>query len=496
MHRFLQCGLAVGSVDTYLCGKKVKGFRVPLMGDLADLVLRQAERMGDGVSGLFEPTIRLGVTGLSRAGKTVFITSLVANLLDRGRMGAFDPSGRITAAYLQPQPDDTVPRFDYETHLAALTGQKPHWPESTRSVSQLRLSLRIQPSGILSGLAGARTVHLDIVDYPGEWLLDLALMDQSYAQWCESVLRSLASREGTERYLHATQGVDGGEKFEEVAAQKLSKLYTEYLHDARAQGYSNCGPGRFLLPGDLEGAPVISFAPLQRPSKVTRHSLWREMERRYDAYKAQVVKPFFRNHFARIDRQIVLADVLGAIHDGPAAVADMQEAMVSILKAFRPGQNSWLGRLLRGHRVDRILFAATKADHLHHTQHPRLLAITRTMLREAADRAQFQGAEVEAVALASFRATVEEWRDRDGKRLGCVRGNRLDGGGQAVYYPGSLPKDPREIFDLSQDHGSSWLKADYQVMQFAPPVISLAPGDGPPHIRLDYAARFLLGDRL
>ena len=35
---------------------------------------------------LFEPTLRLGVTGLSRAGKTVFITSLVANLLNPGRM--------------------------------------------------------------------------------------------------------------------------------------------------------------------------------------------------------------------------------------------------------------------------------------------------------------------------------------------------------------------------------------------------------------------------
>ncbi|HGG63993.1 MAG TPA: YcjX family protein, partial [Rhodobacteraceae bacterium] len=49
-------------------------------------------RISEVVSGLTggwigsEVTVRLGVTGLSRAGKTVFITSLVANLLDRGRM--------------------------------------------------------------------------------------------------------------------------------------------------------------------------------------------------------------------------------------------------------------------------------------------------------------------------------------------------------------------------------------------------------------------------
>ena len=112
---------------------------------LADSIARSVEAISDGVSEtFFEPVIRLGVTGLSRSGKTVFITSLVANLMNRGRMPGLRAaaSGGIRTAYLQPQPDDTVPRFDYETHLAAMTGPAPHWPESTRSVSELRLSLR------------------------------------------------------------------------------------------------------------------------------------------------------------------------------------------------------------------------------------------------------------------------------------------------------------------------------------------------------------------
>jgi hypothetical protein len=104
--------------------------------------------------GLFEPTLRLGVTGLSRAGKTVFITSLVANLMDRARMHGLraEAEGRIRGVWLQPQPDDTVPRFDYEAHLAALTGSNPHWPESTRSVSELRLSFKLQTRWIFSAV--------------------------------------------------------------------------------------------------------------------------------------------------------------------------------------------------------------------------------------------------------------------------------------------------------------------------------------------------------
>ena len=104
-----------------------------VISSIADGLTRGIEGVSDTISEtFFEPVIRLGVTGLSRAGKTVFITSLVANLMDRGRMPGLVAAGdgRISAAFLQPQPDDTVPRFDYETHLGALTGAAPHWPDS------------------------------------------------------------------------------------------------------------------------------------------------------------------------------------------------------------------------------------------------------------------------------------------------------------------------------------------------------------------------------
>jgi uncharacterized protein len=54
---------------------------------------------------LFNPTIRLGVTGLSRAGKTVFITALVHGLVRSGRFPIFEApaTGRIARAYLAPR---------------------------------------------------------------------------------------------------------------------------------------------------------------------------------------------------------------------------------------------------------------------------------------------------------------------------------------------------------------------------------------------------------
>ncbi len=470
-----------------------------IIGDLADGLSRGVERIGDAVSGaFFEPVIRLGVTGLSRAGKTVFITSLVANLLDRGRMPqlAAAAEGRILGVYLQPQPDDTVPRFEYEKHLGDLTGAEPKWPESTRHVSQLRLSIRVRPAGLLSGLQGPRTVHLDIVDYPGEWLLDLELLDLSYSDWAAQVLKRLEGRECAAAYRAALVQTDAAERFDETTARGLAQTFADYLGAARAAGFSDCTPGRFLLPGEMAGSPVLTFAPVREAAKARRGSLWREMDRRFEAYKSLVVKPFFRDHFARIDRQIVLVDALGAIHAGPQAMEDLRGAMSDILSAFRPGRNAFLSRLLLGRRVERILFAATKADHLHHKQHGALTAIMEALVREARDRADFGGAKTGAMAIAGLRATVEETLTHKGAPLDCVRGRLLADGRQAAFYPGELPEDPQRLLGPARSGAESWLDADYRVMSFAPAEIRLKPGEGPPHIRLDRAAQFLIGDRL
>jgi predicted YcjX-like family ATPase len=149
-----------------------------------------------------------------------------------------------------------------------------------------------------------------------------------------------------------------------------------------------------------------------------------------------------------------------------------------------------------GRRVEKILFAATKADHLHHSQHARLTAIMQALLREAADRADFAGAETRAMAIAALRATVEETLPHDGRTLDCVRGTLLETGKQAAFYPGELPDDPGRLLGPARDGADKWLDADYQVMRFAPAPLSLKPGEGPPHIRLDRAAEFLIGDRL
>ena len=469
-----------------------------MIGSLTTGAWDATRNMAEAMAAPFrDPVIRLGVTGLSRAGKTVFITSLVANLMDRGRMPQLRAAaeGRILAAWLQPQPDDAVARFAFEEHLAALTAPEPSWPEGTRRVSQLRLSLRLAPSGILGGFSGPRTLHLDIIDYPGEWLLDLGLLDKDFREWSTTALAKARTRPGSEEFLARLDALDLAAPLDEVALKGLAQAYAAHLQAARDAGFSDCTPGRFLLPGDLEGSPALTFAPLPPLPDAPRRSLWSECERRFEAYRRLVVKPFFREHFARIDRQVVLVDVLGALAGGPRAFEDLRQAMADILGAFNPGANAWLARLLGQKRVEKILFAATKADHLHHSQHARLTALAEALLREARDRAEFAGADTEAMAIASLRTTVEDRVEHGGEALDVVRG-RLLSGRQAAQHPGDLPEDPGRLLAPARAGAEDWPLQDYAVQEFAPAPLTLRPGEGPPHIRLDKAAEFLIGDRL
>ncbi len=113
-------------------------------------------------------------------------------------------------------------------------------------------------------------------------------------------------------------------------------------------------PGRFLMPGDLEGSPALTFAPLPPDAAVGEGSLKAAFARRYESYKSLVVKPFFRDHFSRLDRQIVLVDVLSALNAGADAVNELEGALGDALAAFRVGQGGFLSSLFSP-RIGKLL---------------------------------------------------------------------------------------------------------------------------------------------
>lgn len=477
---------------------------------LTDEVQIALGNLADFAGDLVTPSIRLGVTGLSRSGKTIFITALVHNLLHGGRLPLFEAqaSGRLARAGLSHQPNDTIPRFAYEDHIRSLLDDRV-WPQSTRQVSELRITLEYESASYFSRTFGPGKLHLDIIDYPGEWLLDLALLDQSFDEWAQSTMALWEGRDspGARHWTQTVSEVDPAAGADEPMAARLAQAYREALSDARGDPDAPLiiAPGRFLMPGELEGSPALTFSPLPAPDggRAGPNSLWAMMERRYESYKTHVAKPFFREHFARLDRQIVLVDALSALNRGPEAIAELSAMLERILATFRPGKRSWLAPIL-GRRIDRVVFAATKADHLHHESHDRLEAILASLTDAAISRAETAGAEVKVVALAALRTTREGKVRDNGEELPCIIGTPMagqtidgktfDGATEAAIFPGELPEDPRDALKGLVDSDAHW-----QFVRFRPPD-AMADDSGNtsplPHIRLDRALEVLLTDNL
>jgi hypothetical protein len=488
----------------------------PSLTTFTDDALIAFDNLTDRATGLVNPTVRLGVTGLSRAGKTVFISSLVHNLLHGGRLPLFEAvrSGRVSSVRLEPQPDDAIPRFQYEDHIEALVRDRI-WPDSTRAISELRLTLDYQSASGWGRFFSPGRLTIDIVDYPGEWLLDLPLLAQDYRTFSRNTVSLAATgirRELARDWLALAATIDPSAPADEMTARRLSESFAAYLKACKSdeRSLSTLPPGRFLMPGDLEGSPALTFAPLPNlpEGRLEKGSLGAMMERRFEAYKSVVVRPFFREHFARIDRQIVLIDALQALNRGTEAVQDLERALSDVLACFRPGTNSLLSSLL-GRRIDKVLVAATKADHLHHESHDRLEAITRRLVDRAIERIGMSGAGIDVMAMASVRATREATVRQGGELLPVITGTPMageringetfDGNRKTAIFPGDLPEKTDSLFQQANSISQVSLVPDLNIVRFRPPDLDETQKGvklSVPHIRLDRALQFLFGDRL
>ena len=484
--------------------------------NIADEAMLALETIAERTTGILNPSLRLGVTGLSRAGKTVFISALIHNLLHGGRLPLFEAqrAGRIKTVRLEEQPDDAVPRFQYEDHVRTLV-EKRLWPDSTRAISELRLTIEFESASGWGRLISAGRLSIDIVDYPGEWLLDLPLLEQDYRTFSERTakLAGTGRRKALAKdWLKLAASVDPGAPADEMLARDLAAAFTAYLRACKGDthSFSALAPGRFLMPGDLDGSPALTFAPLAglAEGRPARGSLAAMMERRFEAYKVHVVKPFFKEHFARLDRQIVLVDALQALNRGSEALADLENALVDVLGAFRAGSASILTSLFT-RRIDRVLVAATKADHLHHESHDRLEALTRRIVERAVERIGRTGATIDVMALASVRATREATVNRDGEDLPVIVGTPIagetidgevfDGKRRTAIFPGDLPERTDIYFRPPGSVPTLPPLPHINIVRFRPPEIEETGGGlklSLPHIRLDRALQFLLGDRL
>ncbi|MGM7447332.1 UNVERIFIED_ORG: hypothetical protein DFO82_0564 [Idiomarina abyssalis] len=438
----------------------------------------------------FDRHIRLAVTGLSGAGKTALITGLLEQLLyanETQQLPYFKvkQQQRLNGCRLHTSSNWQVSRFDYEGAIDCLTGDVPRWPQSTRDVSEIRVEIKYKPHRGLAGrVLDTRRLTLDLIDYPGEWLLDLPLLKLSYDEWSQQQQRLLKAElrhQLADSWLIKVQTAANAAS-EDKAEQQIRELasgYRTFLRQCREQKLLLLQPGRMVLPGELEGAPALEFFPWPLSQPVP--DAWaKRLREKYRYYQQHVVTPFYQKYFKHFNRQVVLVDVLQALQNGEHHFAELQLAINELMKSFSYGNNSLLKRLMSP-VIDKVALVATKADSIAPQDHQKLTDLLRVMTQKQRQELQFDQIPHQVFSVAGIATSQIKKLSNGTTVLDGINENREFVRVGAPEVPDAIPT------------AADWQQG-YIYPQFYPGFT--AQNSPLPHIRLDQLLEYVLGDKL
>lgn len=451
-------------------------------------MLKQARQAGQQAGQrLLKKHLRLGITGLSGAGKTALITSLVHQLMrpDASTVMTLWPlahEGRLLGAQILPPVDISQPRFPFEANQQQLLAGA--WPASTTGYSHLALKIRVKNShSLFRHLTDVQELQLDLIDYPGEWLLDLPMLQQDYGSWSTQSWQrfelprysALSQKLRIDLELILQQGCT------ELTLGQAVARYSIFLQQLRHAHALILQPGRLLQPGHLRDTPLLNLLPLPK-DLLTRYPAWMErLQQQFKSYCEQVIQPFYRQYFAGIDRQIVLVDCLSVLNQGYQSLLELQQALYQIQQHFHYGPQRWWQRLFAP-RIDKVAIVASKADQLTVEQHRNLSLLLQQLLQQSHAQQKFDGCESMVVVAASVICSAQGVVDTVDGPQPCLQGIAKHDKQLVTLFPGDVPMSmPSEA--LFEHH------------QFNFPEL-LPKGNSIDAMRFDQLLHFLLGDRL
>lgn len=438
-----------------------------------------------------DSTISVAVTGMSRSGKTVFLTSFINQLLANDKLNYLNEKlQRPFVARLLP-PDSHYSRFDYFSKLRAFREANPTWPKATKQVSKTTLQLEFKSD---YAFLANQIVNIELIDYPGEWLLDLSMLELDFDAWSKQMMelaREPKREDFSHEWLSLLEDLDlYGEYHDSNKDEEIFDTYCEYLKTLHYNNFSFVQPGRFLEPGDMDGDPLLRFCPL--PLRVSHHdidpnSLYARFEKRYDAYLEEVVKRLYVEHFKSFDTQIILVDLVKTLQNGYDSFSDMHLAFKHILKSFTYGNNNFLTKFF-GLKIDHVIFAATKADYIPPPQHNAYKRLLEEMIWDLKNELDVGHTETEVTIFSAVKCTEYVKVEHNGEILECVKGVVIGESEPSIHYPGVLPKDYKDrLF---------WSDNKFDFPPFKPIVFPARDSEAVPHVRMDRVIYSILRDRV
>ena len=410
-------------------------------------------------------TVTIAVAGLSGSGKTAFITSVILNLEAAARNSAAAQwlnglevvdTERLQSAEQPPNYKPTHGRmFPLSDMLANLTAAKPRWPTRTANIYEVAIDLRFWP-GRRPQRTDAPTARLRFVfvDYPGEWLVDVPLLDQTYAEWSKAALSRLERKpwsDISQGFCELLKTTTWTANDQNELARNAALEWQKILFAAQSRGLKWLQPGQFVRRRDQAddgAAPALDeeplwFCPLPEAAitEAKKGSLAHAMAGRYAAYRKEV-GVFFEHTLKNASHHLLLVDVLEALAEGENAFFETAEILAEVYRVFA-NRKSGFWNLFNRTGFEKVLLLATKADAVP----PNQRAALKSLLAEMCKR-RVAGAAGIAPPSAQYMAAIRATEDvkvtgDDGDKFRAVQGLCDDGQVRRVIsvdIPAEMPK--------------------------------------------------------
>lgn len=445
---------------------------------------------------------RIGVVGLSNAGKTAFLTSLIHHLVDHD--DSTFPLGKkgVTLTNFRELPaTGGWPPFPFTAYRKALS-QHQKWPEKTRDRAVYSCEFE-RSDWVFSDC------RLHLHDLPGERLADAAMLGRDYAGWSDHLL-ALLRNDATYKSVAAAylKAVDDPTTTESGLILEYKRLLATlvlsfhrlispsvFLLDQNGMA-AKTGTVEELAATRLVGLTAdAQFVPMGATRRSSDSALSASFATRFQQYQAEVVKPFIEA-LRTCHGLVVLVDVMALLASGESAYDDQRQLLTDLVTVLKPGENALqsvirhvaqvvLPYQLRPAWITKLAFVAPKLDLVHPKERDHLQQLLKRFVGKLANN--LAGVQHDFFSVASVVSTrlfpnSDESHDIVGIPYRDEQGRKLQPG----------PEQRLRVPTIPAEWPTKWSYGQFvfpEVYPFPPTRKDAAPDQ----LQLDRVFNFLIG---
>jgi predicted YcjX-like family ATPase len=441
---------------------------------------------------------RIGVVGFGRAGKTVFLTSLINHLKHHDhknfKLNNTDIIGFREKKHLSEKGFDK--KFDYDKFRAKFS--EGNWPDSTKIASKYGLTFTTKLSNRDKNMLYSPYYDLTLYDIPGERIADLEIYGCDYSTWSEQQLEFL--KNFSEQQLEFAKNSSEKKKYEEchkkitsfldcvsqnaVEPQKIINAYKialasiwdvfghfitpsslplrhdgknikEMREELRSMKTSDIDFDNYIIKECLVGDLGAEFTPVSPTAE--NHDLFVQFKKNYDTYRSKNVYPLFRTLHS-CDGLVVLIDLAEILERGVHLYNDSMKLLNNIFEMLNP-TNTWLKAVVRPLgicRLRKIAIVASQCDRFHLNDWDCLEKLVGSFSSEM--KRKFPNAENKSF-VCSAAILAGECSDHDESKLAF----KTDSGVEEKFDVSRISDDSR--FE-SGDWPDNWQAGDIKIRRF------------------------------